>query len=95
MLKGGRFLRKTGQAAPTFPELRALMAKYGKTQLDLGKVTGTTYITYGKKLNSEVDFSMSDMLKIRTYFINLGEDPEDLTMERLFFAWKNHNSEEA
>jgi len=95
-------LRKTRQAAPTFPELRALMAKYGKTQLDMGKVTldmgkvtGTTYITYGKKLNNEVDFSMSDMLKIRAFFVGLGENPEELTIERLFFAWKNHNSEEA
>lgn len=88
-------MRKTGQSAPTFPELRALMAKYGKTQLDMGKVTGTTYITYGKKLNNEADFSMSDMLKIRAFFINLGEAPEELTIERLFFAWKIHNSEEA
>ena len=87
-------MRNTRQTTPTFPEVRALMAKHGKTQLDMGKVTGTTYITYGKKLNNEVDFSMSDMLKIRTFFITLGEDPEKLTMERLFFAWKNHNSEE-
>jgi len=94
-LKGGKILRNTRQTTPTFPEVRALMAKHGKTQLDMGKVTGTTYITYGKKLNNEVDFSMSDMLKIRTFFITLGEDPEELTMERLFFAWKNHNSEEA
>ena len=95
MLKGGKILRNTGQTTPTFPEVRALMAKYGKTQLDMGKVTGTTYITYGKKLNNEVDFSMSDMLKIRAFFISLGEDPAELTMERLFFAWKNHYSEEA
>ncbi|MCK9326822.1 MAG: hypothetical protein M0P69_15120 [Bacteroidales bacterium] len=87
-------MRNTRQTTPTFPEVRALMAKHGKTQLDMGKVTGTTYITYGKKLNNEVDFSMSDMLKIRTFFITLGEDPKELTMERLFFAWKNHNSEE-
>ena len=87
-------MRKTGQALP-FPEVRAMMAKYGKTQLDMGKVTGTTYITFAKKLNGDADFSMTDMLKIRTFFITLGEDPEELTMERLFFAWKNHNSEEA
>ncbi len=92
---GGRFLRKTGQAAPTFPELRALMAKYGKTQLDMGKVTGTTYNTFAKKLNGNADFSMTDMLKIRAFFVGLGENPEELTIERLFFAWKNHNSEGA
>ena len=71
------------------------MAKYGKTQQDMGKVTGTTYITYGKKLNNEVDFSMSDMLKIRSFFIGLGKNPEELTIERLFFAWKLHYSEES
>jgi hypothetical protein len=38
---------------------------------------------------------MSDMLKIRAFFINLGEDPGELTIERLFFTWKIHNSEEA
>jgi len=93
-MKGGKDLGSIGQTTPTFPEVRALMAKYGKTQQDMGKVTGTTYITYGKKLNNEVDFSMSDMLKIRSFFVGLGENPEELTIERLFFAWKLHYSEE-
>jgi hypothetical protein len=94
MLKGGRFLRKTGQALP-FPEVRAMMGKYGKTKQDMGIVINTTYNTFAKKLNGDADFSMTEMLKIRAFFVGLGENPEELTIERLFFTWKIHNSEEA
>ena len=76
-----------------FPELRGLMAKYGLTQQDMGNVIGCGYATFAKKLNNKSDFSMSDMLKIRTFFIDLGEDPRDMTIERIFFTWENHYSE--
>ena len=81
-----------GKTLP-FPELRGLMAKYGKTQQDMGNVIGCKYVTFAKKINSKSDFSMSDMLKIRAFFVNLGEDPRDMTIEHLFFTWKFHLSE--
>ena len=76
-----------------FPELRGLMAKYGLTQQDMGNVIGCGYATFAKKLNNKSDFSMSDMLKIIALFVNLGEDPQELTIERIFFTWENHYSE--
>ena len=77
----------------SFPEIRALMGKYGRTQQDLGFVIGSTYQTFARKLNNETEFSMTDMLKIREFFVELGENPDDLTIERLFFVWKTHYSE--
>ena len=76
-----------------FPELRGLMAKYGLTRRDMGNVIGCKYVTFAKKLNKKSDFSMSDMLKIQAFFIDLGEDPRDMTIERIFFTWNNHLSE--
>ena len=70
-----------------FPEVRALMGKYGKNQQDLGATLGTTYQTFARKLNNETEFGMTDMLKVREFFVGLGENPGDLTIERLFFAW--------
>ena len=81
-----------GKTLP-FPEVRGLMAKYGLTQQDMGNVIGCGYATFAKKINSKSDFSMSDMLKIRAFFVNLGEDLRDMTIEHLFFTWENHYSE--
>lgn len=77
----------------SFPEVRALMGKYGQTKQDLGNVIGNTYQTFARKLNNEAEFSMTDMLKIREFFVELGENPDMLTIEHLFFAWNNHYSE--
>ena len=81
-----------GKTLP-FPELRGLMAKYGLTQQDVGNVIGCKYVTFAKKLNKKSDFSMSDMLKIQAFFIDLGEDPRDMTIERIFFNWEIHYCE--
>ena len=81
-----------GKTLP-FPELRGLMAKYGKTQQDMGNVIGCKYATFAKKINKKSDFSMSDMLKIQAFFIDLGEDPRDMTIERIFFDWGVHYCE--
>ena len=81
-----------GKVLP-FPEVRGLMAKYGKTQQDMGNVIGCGYATFAKKINNKSDFSMSDMLEIRMFFVELGENPRELTIEHLFFTWKNHYSE--
>jgi hypothetical protein len=70
------------------------MGKYGKNKQDLGAIIGITYPTFTKKLNNEAEFSMSEMLKIRTYFISLGENPDKLTVEHLFFTWNPHYSED-
>ena len=74
----------------TFPELRALMAKHGVNQHELGEVTGNTYLTFGKKLNRKSEFSHTDMIKIRDYFRSKGED---VTVQFIFFDWIGHYSE--
>jgi hypothetical protein len=68
----------------TFPEVRALKAKHGLTDTDLGKVIGNTYSTFSKKMRRKYDFSLGDMLKITNFFIGKGEkvDPQ-----MLFFDW--------
>ncbi len=75
----------------TFPELRALMAKYGLDQSQMGQLIGNTYHTFGKKLNNKAEFTYDDMLAIYDFFVEKGED---ITMDRLFFAWKFTNVNE-
>lgn len=67
-----------------FPELRALMAKHGLTQQDMGQVVGNTYRTFGKKLNHEADFTLSDMWRIKEHFAGLGSNR---TIDEIFFDW--------
>lgn len=69
----------------TFPELRALMAKHGLTQQDMGKIIGNTYRTFGKKLNGEADFTFSEMWKIKEYFKSFGSRKNT---DEIFFDWK-------
>ena len=68
----------------TFPELRAVMAKHGMTQQKMGDLTGTTYITFGKKLNGHSEFSYPDMLTIKKFFEEKGESA---SVDALFFDW--------
>lgn len=68
----------------TFPELRALMAKHGLTQEDMGRVISKTYRVFGKKINGETDFLFSEMWKIRDYFASLGSNH---TIDEIFFRW--------
>ena len=69
----------------TFPELRAIMAKYGFTMQQMGGIIGNTYQTFSKKLDEESEFSFSDMVKIKDYFKGIGED---VTIDKIFFDWK-------
>lgn len=84
---GNKILKK----GVTFPELRALMAKYGVTYTEIGKIIGNTYQTVSKKFNESYEFGLVDMYKIKEYFINLGESPEDIKIDKLFFDWKFTN----
>lgn len=68
----------------TFPELRALMAKYGMKQEDMGELIGNTYLTFGRKLNGHAEFSYNDMTTIFDFFKS---KDEPVTMDSLFFAW--------
>ncbi|MDI6742182.1 MAG: hypothetical protein QMD11_05510 [Smithella sp.] len=68
----------------TFPELRALMAKHGMNLDKMAQVIDTTYVTFSKKLNGNSDFTYSDMLKIKDFFVAKGEK---VTVEHIFFAW--------
>jgi hypothetical protein len=72
----------------TFPELRALMAKYGLTKNDMGNLIETTYGTFSKKLNLQYFFNFPEMLKIFDFFKSKGED---ITIDKLFFEWKLSN----
>lgn len=86
-------MQASTQKYKPFPELRALMAKYGVSQVELGESIGNTYHTFGKKLNfDKSEFSHSDMIKIRDYFRQKGED---VTVEYIFFDWLRHYSEGA
>jgi DNA-binding XRE family transcriptional regulator len=76
----------------TFPVLRGLMAKHKNlSQEQMGQVIGTTYGTFGKKLNGHIDFTFTEMWKIRDFFNAKGES---LTIENIFFDWIVHNSEQ-
>ena len=68
----------------TFPELRGLMAKYGITKVALSNVIGVHYVTFSKKLDNEVDFTFSEMWKIKEYFEKMNEH---VNMNLLFFDW--------
>lgn len=80
LMTGGGNVKNT-----TFPELRALMAKYGLTYSDLGKIIGNTYSTVSKKINKTFNFTLPDMNKIKIYFISRGE--ADVNISDLFFKW--------
>lgn len=69
---------------PTFPILRALMAKHGMNQERMGEVIGNTYLTFGKKLNCSSEFSFNDMIDIVEFFKAKGEK---ITVDDLFFTW--------
>ena len=77
----------------TFPKLREMMGKYSLSLSDMGEAVGHTYPTFRKKLNNETDFSLTEILQIRDFFIAKGENPDTLTIEILFFAWLTHNSD--
>lgn len=68
----------------TFPELRALMAKYGMNQEKMGELISNTYLTFGKKLNGHSEFTFYDMSDIVDFFREKGES---VTVDALFFAW--------
>ncbi len=73
-----------------FPDLRAVMAKYGLTSEDLAEVTGSCYATFNRKLNMKREFTFSEILAVTNYFRELGED---CTAESLFFNWKLRRKE--
>lgn len=73
------------QPKVTFPELRAMMARYGVTQNDLAELLKDSSHTFGKKINALAEFTFNDMVKIKEYFRQKGE--VNLTMDSLFFDW--------
>jgi len=68
-----------------FPELRALVAKHGMNQQSMGNIINNTYVTFGRKLNGQSEFTFNDMLAIRNFFREKGEN---VTVDSLFFDWK-------
>lgn len=91
LIKGGEYTLGNKLKEVTFPELRALMAKYGITYTDIGKIIGNTYQTVSKKFNETYEFGLMDMYKIKEYFLKLGEPPENIRIDKLFFDWKFTN----
>lgn len=73
------------QPKVTFPELRAVMARYGVTQNDLSTLVGDSSHTFGKKINALAEFTFNDMVEIKEYFRQKGE--VNLTVDSLFFEW--------
>ena len=69
----------------SFPEIRALMAKYGMNQEKMGELIGNNYVTFGRKLNGLSEFSFNDMVTIKSFFEGKGEP---VTVDALFFDWK-------
>lgn len=81
----------------TFPILRALMAKYGLSYADMGriipnKITGQpmSYQTFSTKINKEFNFDAREMILIRDYFNSLGEN---VTVQEIFFDWLSSNED--
>lgn len=72
----------------TYPELRAIMAKYGVSKSELARVIGNTYQTATKKLNCESEFSFNDILNIYYHFLVLDKD---IDINVLFFDWRLTN----
>ena len=69
--------------------LRGEMAKYGLTIADMSRVLGISTVAYSSKLNSKVDFSLTEAKKIIQHFEKLGEKH---TVESLFFASKSEKA---
>lgn len=78
-----------------YPEIRALMAKYGITTKIVADIIGVSRQTVWSKLNNKSDFYFTEMLKLRAYFLNLGASPAEVTIDRLFFEWNPYYSKEA
>ena len=77
----------------TFPELRAVMARYKLTYTDMAQVIGTTMPTFRNKINKAgSEFTFDDMLNIYDFFKSKGED---VSINYLFFAWKFTNVNKA
>lgn len=53
--------------------LRGEMAKYGVTVADLANVVGVSSNTMSKKLNGEVDFKLTEVKAILSFFNSKGE----------------------
>lgn len=68
----------------TFPELRKLKGKYTLTDTALGKIIGNTSKTFRAKLDNKAQFSRTDMLKLHSFFTELGEA---ISLYTLFFDW--------
>jgi hypothetical protein len=71
----------------TFPEIRALKAKYGLTDDDIGEIIGNTSVTISKKMRLVYDFSLSEMITLSNYFISKGEKEGDANVQTLFCDW--------
>ena len=72
-----------------YPELRALLAKYGVTYSDLAEVVGMDYSSVALKMTDKREFKGSEMHKIKDYFFKKGE--QGLSLEKIFFDWKFTN----
>ena len=66
-----------------FPEIRALMGKYGVNLEKMGSVMGCNYMTVSNKLNGHSEFKFSEMVRIMEFFSAKGED---VSVEFLFFG---------
>lgn len=65
-----------------YRNLRAEMARYDMTVKDLADICGISLVTMSNKLNGHVDFTLSEVRAIVTYFSGKGDD---VTAEYLFF----------
>ena len=77
-------MKNTKDTKPAFPALRGLMAVHGLTQIEMGKLIGTTYQTFSKKINNRKDFTFNEIWVIWSYFAEKGEN---ITIDALFFNW--------
>jgi len=66
-----------------YRNLRAVMVKHGLLIKDLADVCGLSLTSMNNKMNGHVEFNLTDIKTIVSFFVELGED---VTAELLFFT---------
>ncbi len=62
-------------------ELRSVMARHGETVTDLANALGMSYPNLSKKINSHVDWTVSQVGKLKVHYNLSAED-----IDRIFFS---------
>ena len=62
-------------------ELRSVMARYGETVTDLANALGMSYPNLSKKINNHIDWTVSQVRKLKEHYSLSTED-----IERIFFT---------